>query len=180
VTIEPPSGCGLAFEDEYDAELEGTNLIFNPASPYRLMKAPVGGAYQDITNAVDAGSVRARGCGGTFSEFVLVRDQAQNYTSELNAAFAQLGNVIADAAVGPTARATLGSDHNVSRSAFESGNYTEAIARLDDLTDHCGVLGGPTLPNRWRSARDLINLEGDIVTRTNHMKFLLGRLNGDP
>lgn len=180
VIIEPPSGCGLVFEDEYDAEFDATNLVFNPASPYRLMKAPVGGAFEDITNVVDAGSVRARGCGGTFSEFVLVRDQAQNYTSELIAAFAGLASVIDDAAVGPTARATLGTDHHVSRSAFEAGNFSAAIAGLDDLTEHSGILGGPALPNRWRSARDLVNLEGDIVARSNHMKFLLGRLNGDP
>jgi len=180
VVIEPPGGCGLVFEDEYDAEFDATNLVFNPASPYRLMKAPVGGAFEDITNVVDAGSVRARGCGGTFSEFVLVRDQAQNYTSELIAAFAGLASVIDDAAVGPTARATLGTDHHVSRSAFEAGNFSAAIAGLDDLTEHSGILGGPALPNRWRSARDLVNLEGDIVARSNHMKFLLGRLNGDP
>ena len=101
---------------------------------------------------VDAGSVRARGCGGTFSEFVLVRDQAQNYTSELIAAFAGLASVIDDAAVGPTARATLGTDHHVSRSAFEAGNFSAAIAGLDDLTEHSGILGGPALPNRCSSA----------------------------
>ena len=28
--------------------------------------------------------------------------------------------------------------------------------------------------------RDLVNLEGEIVARSNHLKFLLGRLNGDP
>lgn len=180
VTIEPPVACGLAFDDDYDAEFKGDNLNWVASSPYRLMKAPIGGSYRDITAAVETGSVRSRGCGGTFSEFVMVVDQAQNYASETVAGYAELASLIADAAVGPTASATLGADRSVSQSAFESGNYSEAIERLDDLLAHCGTLGGPTLPNRWRSARDLVNLEGEIVSRTSHLKFLLGRLNGAP
>ena len=180
VTIEPPVACGLAFEDDYDAEIKGDNLVWVPFSPYRLMKAPIGGSYRDITSSVIAGSVRSRGCGGTFSEFVMVVDQAQNYASEVAAAYADLGAKIADAAVGPTASATLGSDRSLSQAAYEAGNFSDAITRLDDLVAHCGTLGGPALPNRWRSARDLLNLEGEIVARSNHLKFLLDRLNGNP
>jgi hypothetical protein len=180
VTIEPPIACGLAFDDDYDAEFKGNNLTWVASSPYRLMKAPIGGSYRDITASVVTGSVRSRGCGGTFSEFVMVVDQVQSYSSETVAGYSDLAALIADAAVGPTASATLGSDRSVSQSAFESANYIEAIERLDDLLAHCGTLGGPTLPNRWRSARDLVNLEGEIVSRTSHLKFLLGRLNGDP
>lgn len=180
VTIEPPVACGLAFEDDYDAEFDADNLVWNSQSPYRLMKAPIGGNYSDITAAVDAGSVRSRGCGGTFSEFVMVIDANQDYANETVAAFADLGITIANAALGPTASTTLGNDRSISESAFAAGNYTEAIARLDDMDEHCGALGGPALPNRWRSARDLENLEGEVVSRSGHLKFLLGRLNGDP
>jgi hypothetical protein len=180
VTIEPPLACGLAFDDDYDVEFKGKNLVWNAFSPYRLMKAPISGNYRDITSLINAGSVRSRGCGGTFSEFVMVVDSLQSYASEATAAYADLGSLLTDTAIGPTAGATLTSDRSVSQSAFEAGNYTDAIARVDDLVAHCGTLGGPALPNRWRSARDLINLEGEIVARSNHLKFLLGRLNGDP
>lgn len=180
VTIEPPVACGLEFEDDYDAEFDADNLTWNPQSPYRLMKAPIGGSYLDITAAVDAGSVRARGCGGTFSEFVLVIDANQDYVNESIAAFSDLELTISNAAIGPTASTTLGNDRSVSQSAFAAGNYAEAIARLDDMDEHCGSLGGPVLPNRWRSARDLENLEGEVVSRSGHLKFLLGRLNGNP
>lgn len=180
VTIEPPVACGLEFEDDYDAEFDADNLVWNPQSPYRLMKAPIGGSYRDITAQVIAGSVRARGCGGTFSEFVLIIDTVQDYASESVAAFADLGATLASAAIGPTASTTLGNDSGVSQAAFAAGNYAEAIARLDDMDEHCGTLGGPALPNRWRSARDLENLEGEVVSRSGHLKFLLGRLNGDP
>jgi hypothetical protein len=180
VTIEPPLACGLAFDDDYDVEFKGKNLVWNAFSPYRLMKAPISGNYRDITSLINAGSVRSRGCGGTFSEFVMVVDSLQSYASEATAAYADLGSLLTDTAIGPTAGAKLTSDRSVSQSAFEAGNYTDAIARVDDLVAHCGTLGGPALPNRWRSARDLINLEGEIVARSNHLKFLLGRLNGDP
>ncbi|MGB0135284.1 DUF6689 family protein [Dokdonella sp.] len=180
VTIEPPVACGLEFEDDYDAEFDADNLVWNAQSPYRLMKAPIGGSYRDITAEVTPGSVRARGCGGTFSEFVLVVDQVQDYASESVAAFADLGITLANGAIGPTAITTLGNDSSVSQAAFAAGNYAEAIARLDDMDEHCGTLGGPALPNRWRSARDLENLEGEVVSRSGHLKFLLGRLNGDP
>jgi hypothetical protein len=180
VTIEPPVACGLSFDDDYDVEFKGNNLVWNAFSPYRLMKAPIAGNYRDITSSIVAGSVRSRGCGGTFSEFVMVVDSLQNYTSEATTAYADLGSLLTDTAIGPTTGATLTSDRSVSQSAFEANNFSDAILRLDDLVAHCGALGGPALPNRWRSARDLINLEGEIVARSNHLKFLLGRLNGDP
>lgn len=180
VTVEPPVACGLAFEDDYDVEFDAANLTYVPFSPYRLMKAPLGGAYADITGAVSAGSVRARGCGGTFSEFVLITSAVQDYAAELVSGYAELQAQIANAAIGPTAALTLESDRGVSEAAFAVSNYSEAIVRLDDLLDHCAVLGGPVLPNRWRSARDLDNIEGEIVAKSSHLKFLLGRLNGVP
>jgi hypothetical protein len=36
------------------------------------------------------------------------------------------------------------------------------------------------LPNVWRSARDLVNAEGEIVTLSGNIKFALGRLDGSP
>lgn len=180
VTIEPPVGCGLAFKDDYDAEFDATNLTWVAQSPYRLMKAPIGGSFTDITAEVAPGSVRSRGCSGTFSEFVMVIDSVQDYASEAIAAYADLGQTLSSNAIGPTARSALNSDHGVSQTAFIAGNYPDAMARLDDMLEHCGVLGGPALPNAWRSARDLVNLEGEVVGKAGHLKFLLGRLNGDP
>jgi hypothetical protein len=45
---------------------------------------------------------------------------------------------------------------------------------------HCRAYGGEALPNRWRSARDLDNIEGDMVGVTDSLRFLMGRLNGSP
>lgn len=180
VTVEPPAGCGLQFEDEVHIEFDTPELVYAAFSPYRLMKAPIGGAFHDLTAAVDAGSVRSRGSGGAFSEFVMVNDLDQDYASEANQAFAALEARLADQAIGPTAKTALTADAGISRAAFQAADYTQAIARLTELTDHCGTLGGAALPNLWRSARDLSNVEGEIVGRADHLKFLLGRLNGIP
>ena len=180
VTVEPPNACGLEFEDEVHIDFDTPELVYAGFSPYRMMKAPIGGAFHDLTALVEAGSVRVRGSGGTFSEFVMVKDLNQDYASEAGAAFAVLETRLLDQAIGPTAKATLETDASVSRAAFLAGDYTQAVARLTDLTDHCGTLGGAALPNRWRSARDLANAEGEIVGMTDNLKFLLGRLNGIP
>ena len=180
VTVEPPNACGLEFEDEVHIDFDTPELVYAGFSPYRMMKAPIGGAFHDLTALVEAGSVRVRGSGGTFSEFVMVKDLNQDYASEAGAAFAVLETRLLDQAIGPTAKATLETDASVSRAAFLAGDFTQAIARLTDLTDHCGTLGGAALPNRWRSARDLANAEGEIVGMTDNLKFLLGRLNGIP
>lgn len=180
VTVEPPVACGLAFSDEVHVEMDTPELVWTPFSPYRLMKAPIGGAYVNLTASVEAGSVRSRGHGGSFSEFVMVEDQVQDHTGEVAAAFNALDQLVADARLASTARQTLASDAATGRAAFEAGDFTAAQNRLLELTGHCGVLGGQALPNRWRAARDLDNLEGEIVSRSEHLQFLLGRLAGAP
>jgi hypothetical protein len=110
----------------------------------------------------------------------MVKDLVQDYAGKASLAFSALDARLLDQAIGPTAKQTLQSDATISRAAFQASDYAQAMLRLDDLTQHCGVLGGPTLPNRWRSARDLTNAEGEIVSLTGHLKFLLGRLNGIP
>jgi hypothetical protein len=180
VTVEPPAACGLEFEDEVHIEFDTPELVYTAFSPYRLVKAPVGGAFGDLTERVEAGSVRSRGSGGAFSEFVMIKDLNQDYASEATQTFATLEARLVDQAIAPTAKATLQSDAGIGRAAFQAGDYAQAIARLTDLTDHCGTLGGAALPNRWRSTRDLGNAQGEIVGISNHLKFLLGRLNGNP
>lgn len=180
VTVEPPSGCGLQFDDEVHVEYHTVDLAYVPFSPYRLMKAPVGLGFADITGGVLSGSVRARGSGGSFSEFVIAKTLVQNYANDADAGYDALEARLDDPAIGLSAQLTLQADLAVSRAAFDAANYTQAIAHLDDLDLHCASLGGPALPNVWRSARDLVNAEGELVTLSGNVKFALARLNGVP
>jgi len=51
---------------------------------------------------------------------------------------------------------------------------------LANFDAHCAAYGGEALPNRWHSARDLDNIEGDLVGHADNLRFLMGRLDGTP
>lgn len=182
VTVEPPAGCGLQFYYDVKVDLDTPDLVYTPQSTYRLVKAAVGGfaPFHDLTMSVTAGSVRVRGQAGGFSEFVVVKEASPNYSTDANRTYDALDARLADPGIGLTAQLTLQSDLALSRAAFTAGNYPQADAYLDDLDLHCAQLGGPALPNTWRSLRDLVNAEGEVVGFTGNLHFLLGRLGGSP
>jgi len=68
----------------------------------------------------------------------------------------------------------------VARAAYEARNYPDAIQRLATFDQHCVEYGGAALPNVWRSQRDLDNVEGDLVGNTDSLRFMMGRLSGQP
>jgi hypothetical protein len=180
VTVEPPVSCGLAFEDNYEVSLDTDDLVFVASSKYRLVKAPIGGDFVYVTGAVTAGSVRARGRAGGFSEFVMIRDDAPQYSTDCKDEYDTLEARVAQSPMSPTARRTLEIDIARSRAAYEAGNFQTAIDLLAPFDQHCVEYGGEGLPNRWRSQRDLDNVEGALVGHTDNLRFMMGRLNGSP
>lgn len=180
VTVEPPANCGLAFDNQYDVSLDTDDLVFEPTSKYRLVKAPIGGDFHYVTGSVTAGSVRSRGRTGAFSEFIMIKDGQPDYATDCRTEYDNLETRLAQASMNPTARRALESDLAVSRAAYEAGHFAEAISRLATFDAHCAAYGGEALPNRWRSARDLDNVEGDLIGHTDNLRFMMGRLNGSP
>jgi len=180
VTVEPPTGCGLTFRNGYDVEIDTPDLVYVPGSKYRFMKAPIGQMFQYVTGAVTSGSVRVRGGGGGFSEFVLIEDTAPQYAPDCNNEYDYIEQRLRDASLSPTARRTLEVDLARSRAAYEAGDFATAIALLAPFEGHCAEYAGEGLPNQWRSTRDLDNVEGDIVGRSDNLRFMMGRLNGSP
>jgi uncharacterized protein DUF6689 len=180
VTVEPPVSCGLAFQNGYDVEIDTENLVFEPMSMYRLVKAPIGGDFKYITGAVTAGSVRVRGGGGGFSEFVVIKDQNPQYSPDCETEYGDLESRLTHTQMSPAARRALETDLARSRAAYTAGNFADAIAMLSQFDAHCVEFGGAGLPNRWRSTRDLDNAEGDMVGHTDNLRFMMGRLSGAP
>lgn len=180
VTVEPPPGCGLAFRNGYDVSIDTGDLVYQPQSKYRFMKAPLGQPFQYVTGAVTAGSVRSRGSSGGFSEFVLIREDNAQYATDCNHEYDYLEERLRTSALSPTARRTLEVDLMRSRAAYEAGDFATAIALLAPFDGHCVEYAGEGLPNQWRSTRDADNVEGDIVGRTDNLRFMMGRLNGSP
>jgi hypothetical protein len=180
VVVEPPAPCGLAFDDQYDVSIDTNDLVFQAGSVYRLVKAPLGGQFRYVTGAVTAGSVRVRGRTGGFSEFIMIADSQPSYATDCRDEYDSLEARLRNASMSPTARRALETDLAVSRAAYEAGDFAEAIARLASFDAHCVEYGGEALPNRWRSLRDLDNVEGDLVGHTDNLRFMMGRLSGSP
>ena len=180
VTVEPPAGCGLTFQNHYDVTFETEDLLYTPSGPYRLVKAPLGGQFHYVTGSVTQGSVRSRGRTGAFSEFIIINDSAPTYSIDCQDEYTTLQSRIDAAQMSPTARQALTVDLAVSRAAYEARNYADAIQRLAIFDQHCVEYSGASLPNVWRSTRDLDNVEGDLVGNTDSLRFMMGRLSGQP
>ncbi|MGD9583233.1 MAG: DUF6689 family protein [Lysobacterales bacterium] len=182
VTIEPPTTLGLAFEDDVDFEFHtDESLVFLPGSVYRLMKAPIGGAFRDITSDVLAGSIRTRGSGGRFSEFViakLVSTRASstplaNVLGEATLGFADLDARLREPDLSLVARRILGIQLRIAHAAFDNGDYPAATAKIGEIEIEAANLRGEAIPNRWRAARDLVNAEGEIQALAAALKHKL-------
>jgi len=182
VTINPPTNCGLTFENYYDIEIHTDNLSYVPYyGPYRLYKAPVGGAFHDITASVTQGSVRVRGSSGGFSEFVVVSDPSSNYIAEANLNYDALVSKITASTMSMVTRNLLLSEVISSRSSFAVGNYASAISALAPFEDDVAAASGTDIPNKWRAAPPLLdNAAGELVSSSRVVQFYLGRLNGAP
>ena len=64
----------LSFLNTYQIDVHTHDLTYQTNSTYRLFKAPIGASFHDVTDDVMPGSVRVRGRGGAFSQFIVVSD----------------------------------------------------------------------------------------------------------
>jgi hypothetical protein len=155
-------------------ELHTENLVFG-AAPFRLYKAPRGGQFYDITEAVLPGSVRTRGRTGDYSDFLVVVDLATD-ASDAAVKYDFIEARLAHPSVSSTARATLLADLAASRAAFDAGDYAGAAAALDAFDAHLAGFAGQGVPNVWRSTRDLANVAGELIAESAALRFTLGQL----
>lgn len=170
IVVEPPPGCGLEFTEQVDLEIHTDNLPFVAPSTYRLMKAPIGGPFHELTDDVLAGSIRVRARGGSFSELVIAKlvvnraaDTLQSdLLAEATASFAALAARIDQGDLSLVARRTLNTRLRIARAAFDNQDFVGANTRILALEVEAASLSGTSIPNRWRSLRDLVNAEGEI------------------
>lgn len=180
LTIEPPAGCGLRFTDAYQIEIHTGNLSYQSFSEFRLLKAPVGGAFLDITSTVASGSVRTRGNGGNFSQFVVVADSLQDYLNDADHGIEDLDSDLARSGLSLTARGALEVEISLARSAFDAGDYAGALGYASTIEARIRRYSADGIPNTWRSQRDEIDDEGEMLAHVLALQFQLARLNGTP
>jgi hypothetical protein len=147
-----------------------------PNTPYRLFKAPLSGNFDDITDDILKGSVRARGRGGAMSQFLIVSDTRVSLTVEQGKAF-NLEARIRSAALGDSLRNQfLGELAEVQVSVLISADYAQAITYLDQLIAAIQASAGVDIANVWSSDHTLVNDAGEMLSLAQTLRFTLVRL----
>lgn len=191
VTVEPPvvnwlfrSGFeagqsptgSLSFRDAYDFELHTHHLVYAPGSPYRLLKAPVGGDFVDITSDVLSGSTRARGRGGAFSQFMIGVDERLQLLVALDKLIA-LDARLLTAVLDDLLRLDLvGLLVQVNTALLVPLlGCQNAQAPLAEFRAEVDKNAGTGIANAWRAERDLANDAGELESLAATLQFTLLR-----
>lgn len=173
ITIEPPASGGLRFRRSGRFELHTHALNYATGSSYRVLKAPVGGKFQDTTEEIAPGSVRARSRYGGFSQFLVVADLRET------------GVVIADKIAALRARvATLPAGEqppfvaqlDAVEAAVASHAYANAISGVDLISARALARAGNGLTDEWRATRDADNQVGELLAGAATLKFSVAYL----
>lgn len=174
IRIEPPSDGGLSFSGVTWISLHTHNLIFVPNTPLRLFAAPLGGRFEDITESVGMGSYRARGCKGSFSEFLILVD-LRPLPMAINEKLNRLERVLDENAdrIDPALLPQLTALAAQIRSAYAAGQTKLAITRTESFLNLVKTNSGTAIPNVWRSSHDLVNVAGLLRSAALTLKFSL-------
>jgi hypothetical protein len=177
--IEPPAAGGLAFSGITTLEVHTHNLNYTAGCPLRLFSAPLGGPFKDITTHMGAGSYRVRGSSGGFSEFLIVSDLRpvdQVITDKLD----RLEKMLDDYTASMTGTLYDDLEERLEdiRAAHAQGDTAEAIQEVDGFLAAVQQNAGTTLPNVWRSARDVQNVAGYLRAGAMTLRFSLALKNG--
>ena len=173
VTIEPPVLGGLVFDRRVHVELHTHALPYTAGSRFRLFKAPLGGAFRDVTSAVEPGSVRTRGTTGGFSQFVVVLDlrPTESVVAEkLDALRAQADQLAA------TESAPLQAMIDQVELAVADGRFADAMGGVDALRARVSARAGLHIPQTWRATRDTANVAGELLSGLDTLAFSIGYL----
>ncbi len=180
--IDPTAASALSFAGVYRLTLHTYNLTFTTNSPLRLFKAPTGGSFQDITAAVDAGSVRPGGDGGAYSEFLVVADTRPT-DGVISDKFNRLANdLTANAsAINPAVLADLQQRLASAKDLYTQGQIASAINAVQGFADQVKQQSGTNIPDVWRANGNLVNVAGLLRSDASTLKFsLTWKANGAP
>lgn len=172
VTIQPPVAGGLAFRRTGRYELHTHLLPYAIGSNFRVLKAPVGGAFRDTTEEIAQGSVRARSRYGGFSQFLVVVDLRETGAVVADK-IAWLRNRVATLPAGeqPVFSAQL----DTIASAVANRDYATAMTAVDALSSRAQADAGNALLDTWR-AGGADNQAGDLIAGAATLKYSIGYL----
>jgi hypothetical protein len=174
VRIDPTASSALSFEGVYKLSLYTSNLTLAANSPLRLYRAPSGGAFQDMTGFLQAGSVRAGGSGPGFSEFVIVAD-ARVIDTVIAGKFDAVQSLLSSnsSAIDPAVAADLQQRLSQARAAYDANSLAAAIDGVTAFGDEVKKQSGGAIPNVWRANGGPVNVAGLLRSAAETLKFSL-------
>lgn len=174
VRIAPPATGGLSFSGVYSLSLHTHALTFTANCPLRLFTAHAGGPFEDMTETIGMGSYRARGTGGSFSEFLIVSD-LRPAAAVAAAKFDALENLLAryGDSVPNAVRGVLEDDVLAARAAWSAGSTVDAVRAVDHFAETVRTHSGSGIPDVWRASGDLVNVAGLLRSAANTLRFSL-------
>ena len=173
ITIEPPAAGGLSFRNTGRLEIHTHAIPYTVGSSFRVLKAPLGGQFRDVTDEIAQGSVRARTTYGGFSQFLIVTD-LRTSAAVIDEKTNWLRNKIN--ALPVSERGAFNARLDAAETDIDAGRYGDALAEIDDFRARAQARSGQFLLNEWRATRDVDNQAGDLVAGANTLGFSVAYL----
>lgn len=173
ITVEPPTLGGLAFRRLVNVEVHTHALVYAPGSRFRLFKAPLGGAFFDITGGVLPGSVRTRGTTPGFSQFLVLADPRPTSNVVVDK-LARLRNQVA--AVSLPLRTSLSDHLDDVQAGVEAADFPAATTSLDAFRSLVASQAGLSIPQEWRALHNAQNTAGELLAGADTLAFSIGFL----
>lgn len=173
VTVEPPTLGGLTFRRVVNVELHTHALVYTAGSRYRLLKAPPGGSFRDITGSVRPGSVRTRGTTGGFSQFLVALDLRPT----LQAVAEKIARMRSEIdKLPPTEAGPLDAQLDAIETALGNHRYVDAIGAAEAFRQRVAARAGLGIPQEWRALRDRDNIAGELLAGVDTLVFSIGHM----
>lgn len=173
VTIEPPANGGLSFRDTGRLEIHTHAIPYTLGSSFRVLKAPLGGAFRDVTDEIAQGSVRARTTYGGFSQFLIVVD-LRTSGAVINEKIVWLQAKVATLPLAE--RGAFNAYLGQVQAGLANADYTAALDAIDNFRSRAQARSGQFLANEWRATRDVDNQAGELVAGANTLRFSVAYL----
>ena len=173
LTVQPPTLGGLRFERRVHVEVHTHALPYTAGSRFRLFKAPLGGAFRDVTTAVEPGSVRTRGTTGGFSQFVVVYDLRPTDTVVAQK-FAWLRDRVDR--LSPSEAGPLRGRLEDIEAAVAAGDWPAAASGIAAFRDRVATRAGVQIPETWSADGSTANHAGELLAGLDTLEFSIGYL----
>jgi len=172
--ISPKEGKGFSFEGLASVEIYTKAIDYQSGMPAKIFTAHAGGDFEDITSMVSAGSLRARGNMGRFSDFIIVLDE-RSLQEDIESKLARIEQILTLNQIGFNGILLnqLQAATNVLETAVLLNNVDQALLLTDNFIHLIDGLDGAQIDNVWRSSNDLVNVKGDLLSVLKALRYRL-------